>query len=94
MNRLGLSGGNNHEDFIKIKTKSDDMEKEIKVGRKFSSTQYVRDYLERPQAYKVSYEDVKYEYEQRLKIKESLEQEKSAYLKKKEEINAAKKKER
>jgi hypothetical protein len=38
------------------------MEKEIKVGRKFSSTQYVRDYLERPQAYKVSYEEAKYEY--------------------------------
>lgn len=64
------------------------------MGRKFSSTQYVRDYLERPQAYKVSYEDVKYEYEQRLKIKESLEQEKVLYLKKKDEINASKKKER
>jgi hypothetical protein len=55
------------------------MEKEIKVGRKFSSTQYVRDYLERPQAYKVSYEEAKYEYEMRVRIKESLEQEKQLY---------------
>jgi hypothetical protein len=40
---------------FKMKAKAEEMEKEIKVGRKFSSTQYVRDYLERPQAYKVSY---------------------------------------
>lgn len=46
----------NDESSIRIKNKTEEMEKEIKVGRKFSSTQYVRDYLERPQAYKVSYE--------------------------------------
>lgn len=57
---LGLSGGNNDESYMKIKNKIEEMEKEIKVGRKYSSTQYVRDYLERPLAYKVSYEDVKY----------------------------------
>jgi len=38
-----------------MKNKIEELEKEIKMGRKFSSTQYVRDYLERPQAYKVSY---------------------------------------
>lgn len=70
------------------------MENAIKVGQKFSSTQYVRDYLERPQAYKVAYEDVKYEYELRLKIKESLEVEKQQYFKKKDELSACKKKER
>ena len=64
------------------------------MGRKFSSTQYVRDYLERPQAYKVSYEEAKYEYELRVRLKESLEQEKHLYERKKEEINQAKKRER
>ncbi len=58
---------------FKIKAKAEEMEKEIQVGRKFSSTQYVRDYLERPQAYKVSYEESKYEYELRVRLKECLE---------------------
>ena len=40
--------------------KIQEMEKEIEVGRKFSSTQFVRDYLEKPQAYKVAYEEVKH----------------------------------
>ena len=48
------------------------MVKEIKVGREFSSTQYVRDYLERPQAYKVNYEESKYEFELKVRIKECL----------------------
>ena len=61
------------ENYIKIKSKTEEVEKEIKVGRKFASTQYMRDYLERPQAYKVSYEEAKYEYEMRLRLKDSLE---------------------
>jgi hypothetical protein len=77
-----------------MKNKAEEIEKEIKVGRKFSSTQYVRDYLERPQAYKVNYEESKYEYEMRVRIKECLEEEKKLYERKKEEINLAKKRER
>ena len=69
---------------IKMKEKAESMENEIRVGRKFSSTQYVRDYLERPQSYKVNYEEAKYEFELRLKLKECLESEKKAYEKKKD----------
>ena len=79
---------------FKMKAKAESMMTEIKVGRKFSSTQYVRDYLERPQAYKVSYEESKYEYELRVRIKECLELEKKVYEKKKEELNILKRKER
>ena len=77
-----------------MKAKIEEMQKEIKVGRKFSSTQYVRDYLERPQAYKVSYEESKYEYELKVRIKECLELEKKVYEKNKEEMNQLKRKER
>ena len=77
-----------------MKTKAEQMVKEIKVGRKFSSTQYVRDYLERPQAYKVNYEESKYEFELKVRIKECLQFEKKVYEKKKEEINLLKRRER
>ena len=77
--KLGLAGVLNDESSIKIKNKAEQIEKEIKVGRKFSSTQYVRDYLQRPQAYKVSYEQAKYEYELRVRIKECLQQQKQLY---------------
>jgi hypothetical protein len=45
------------------------MEAEIQLAKKFASTQYARDYLERPQIYRVSYEEVKYEYEIKLRLK-------------------------
>jgi len=38
----------------------------------FSSIQYIRDNLEKPQAYKVAFEEVKYEYEIRQNMKEAL----------------------
>jgi hypothetical protein len=60
------------------------LETEIERGRHFAGSQYVRDYLERTYIHKVSYEDVKYEYEMKIKLKECLEAEKQAYDKKKD----------
>lgn len=42
------------------------------MAKKFASTQYARDYLERPQIYRVAYEEVKYDYEMKIKLKENL----------------------
>lgn len=43
----------------------------------------MRDYLEKTYIHKVSYEDVKYEYEMKTKLKEYLKAEKESYEKKK-----------
>ena len=45
------------------------MESEIQLAKKFASTQYARDYLERPQIIRVAYEEVKYEYEMKIRLK-------------------------
>jgi hypothetical protein len=52
-----------------LKEKKEELETEIERGRHFAGSQYVRDYLERTYIHKVSYEDVKYEYEMKIKLK-------------------------
>jgi hypothetical protein len=74
-----LTALNNNKEYIELKQKLTEIEKEIGFGKKFISTQYFRHYFELPQAYKISYEDVKLDYEKKLKIKESLELEKVKY---------------
>ena len=69
---LGIAGYNNDQNIIKLKNKKNELENEIQLAKKFASTQYVRDYLERPQIYRVGYEEVKYEYEMKIRLKENL----------------------
>lgn len=52
-----------------LRQKREEIENEIESGRRFAATQYVRDYLERTYIHKVSYEDVKYEFEMKTKLK-------------------------
>ena len=44
------------DSHLKIKFKIQDLEEEVRIGRKFASTEYVRDYIQRPQVYRVNYE--------------------------------------
>lgn len=85
----GLTSASNSRDSLMLKQKKQDLIGEIEKGRKFASSQYVRDYLERTYIHKVSYEDVKYEYEMKIKLKEYLENEKQLYDRKKEELKRA-----
>lgn len=68
----GLAGSVNERNVIMLRQKREEIENEIESGRRFAATQYVRDYLERTYIHKVSYEDVKYEYEMKSKLKEYL----------------------
>lgn len=72
IDKEGLTGASNNPSLMQVKKKLDDLEEDIMKGRKFASTQYVRDYLEKTHIYKVSYEDVKYEYEVKIRLKEYL----------------------
>ena len=63
----------NNTGIMQVKKKMEDLEEDLMKGRKFASTQYVRDYLEKTHIYKVSYEDVKYEYEVKIRLKDYLE---------------------
>ena len=89
IDKEGLTGASNNPSLMQVKKKLDDLEEDIMKGRKFASTQYVRDYLEKTHIYKVSYEDVKYEYEVKIRLKEYLENEKKAYKEKDEQLSQA-----
>ena len=78
-----------YQNLLKLKQRKEDFENEIENGAKFAASQYVRDYLERTYIHKVSYEDVKFEYETKVKLKESLDEEKQLYERKKEELKRA-----
>ena len=72
MEKQGLTSASNSPEIMQAKKKCEDLEDELAKGRKFASTQYVRDYLEETHIYKVSYEDVKYEYEIKIRLKDYL----------------------
>ena len=84
MQGLAESSISNYQNIHNLKQKKNDLQHEIQNGSKFAASQYVRDYLERTYIHKVSYEDVKYEYEMKIKLKENLDNEKHLYERKKE----------
>ena len=82
IDRQSLTSASNNTELMIGKKKFEELEGDMVKGRKFSSTQYVRDYLDKTHIYKVSYEDVKYEFELKFRLKEYLEKEKKAYKEK------------
>lgn len=49
----------------------------------------MRDYLERTYIHKVSYEEVKFEYETKIKLREYLDAEKQGYERRREDLKRA-----
>ena len=60
--KQGLASSTNSKEYIDIKEKIAQLEKEIEFSRKFTSTQYFRHYLELPSMFKVCFEEVKLEF--------------------------------